>query len=138
MTDKPDVGSAREGGATKLSLWAQSLLGSSFFLLRKPQDSWKRISFNRESLHSGEVLFGKIAENVPGRHLKEEIAAQFFGNGGGIVPAHTMRNVVREIARDQIGGPYSSRVDVADVSEPWLLQLHRRETQLQAVRHRLQ
>ena len=109
-----------------------------FVLLRKTQDSWERISFNRESIDSGEVLFGKIAENVPGRHLKKEIAAQLFGNGGGIVPADTVRNVVREIARDQIRGPHSSGIDVADVSEHWLLQLHRRETQLQAVRHRLQ
>src|SRR5580658_1238932 len=109
-----------------------------FFLLRKTQDSWKRISFNRESIHSGEVLFGKIAEDVPGWHLKKEIAAELFGNRGGIVPADTVRNVVREIVRHQIRGPHRSRVDVADISDHWLLQLYRRETQLQGVRHRLQ
>src|SRR5258708_6890693 len=114
---------APAGGATKPSFWAQSLLESSFFLLRKTQDSWKRVSFNRESIYSGEVLFREIAENVPGRHLKKEIAAQLFRNSGGIVPADTVRNVVREIVRDQIRGPHSSRVDITDVSEHWLLQL---------------
>ena len=96
-----------------------------FVLLRKTQDSWKRISFNRESIHSGEVLFGKIAENVPGRHLKKEIAAQLSGNGGGIVPADTVCNVVREIARDELRGPHGSRVYVTDVSHFRVPQLHR-------------
>jgi hypothetical protein len=46
-----------------------------FVLLRKTQDSWERILFNRESAYSREVLFGKIAEDVTGRHLKKQITA---------------------------------------------------------------
>jgi len=46
-----------------------------FVLLRKTQDSWERILFNRESAYSREVLFGKIAEDVTGRHLEKQIAA---------------------------------------------------------------
>jgi hypothetical protein len=45
------------------------------FLVSKTQDSWKRISFNREGRYFREVLFGKIAEDVTGRHLKKQIAS---------------------------------------------------------------
>src|SRR5271154_6775752 len=108
-----------------------------FVLLRKTQDSWERILFNRESAYSREVLFGQIAEDVPGRHLEKQIAAQLFGNRGGIVPADTVRNVVREIARAELRGPHSSGVYVADVNHFWLPHLHRWETALQTVCHRL-
>src|ERR1700679_2680599 len=96
-----------------------------FVLLRKTQDSWERILFNRESAYSREVLFGKIAEDVTGRHLKKQITAKLFGDGGGIVPADPVRNVVREIARDELRGPHSSRVYVTDVSHFRVPQLHR-------------
>src|SRR6202050_3825391 len=91
-----------------------------FVLLRKTQDSWERISFNRESVYSWEVLFGKIAKNVAGRHLNKEIAAQLSGNGGGIVSVDTARHLVREVAREELRRPHSSRDDDADVSELWL------------------
>jgi len=101
----------------------RTILKSSFFLLSKTQDFWKRISLNRESSYSWEVLIGKIAENVTGRHLQKEIAAEIFGDGGRIMPADTVCNVVREIARNELRGPHGSSVYVADVNRFRLFQI---------------
>ena len=46
----------------RLSQGHVAVLGcAKFVLLRKTQDSWEKISFNPECIHSGEVFFGKIA-----------------------------------------------------------------------------
>ena len=92
------------------------------FLLGKAQHAGQDVFFHGESVYSRQVFFGKIAKNVARRHFKKEITAQFSGNGGGIVPANTVSDVVREISRDELRGAHGSRVHVANVGQLWLSQ----------------
>src|SRR5450631_184524 len=108
------------------------------FLLGKTQHAGKDISFHGKSVDSRHILPGKIAKNVARRHFKKEIAAQFPGNGGCIVPADTMSDIVREITRNELRGAHGPRVHVADVGHLWLSQSQGRETVLQQVGYRLQ
>jgi hypothetical protein len=94
------------------------------FPVGNTQNSRKNVSFNGEGAYSWEVLFGKITEYVTGWHFKKQIAAKFSGDRRGIMPVHTVRNIVREVVRDAFRSSHCARVYIADVG-------HLRRSQLQ-------
>jgi hypothetical protein len=93
------------------------------FLAGNTQDSRKNVTFNGEGAYCWEVLFGKITEYVTGWHFKKEIAAKFSGDRRGIMPAHTVRNIVRKVVRDAFRSSHWARVYIADVGHLWRSQL---------------
>src|SRR5271156_2231434 len=109
-----------------------------FRFLSQAQYFWQHRGFDWNRVDARAVLPSKVGKSMSRRHLKTKVEAQFLEYCCRIVPADAMRNVIYQIARNDLLGAQGWRVHISDVSHSRRCQLHGGHSLSQQIRNRLE